>query len=186
MNLLLPPGYFDAAVCGKWPYLSVISDYWTLVWRIGIIDPPPQIRLLTPKTTNKTTTKSKGCAFLEFSHKNALQQALKLHQSELDGRKINVELTAGGGGKSDTRLQKVKERNKGLATQRVRIIFLYIPLQILSSWVIFRKLGQTKSKATRNRTASWVWKATKTLINFRCRWSTTYKAHLVRGRRWGR
>jgi len=32
---------------------------------------------------------------------------------------INVELTAGGGGKSETRLAKVRERNKALHTQRV-------------------------------------------------------------------
>lgn len=65
--------------------------------------------------------KSKGCAFVEFSHRNALQQGLKLHQSELEGRRINVELTVGGGGKSDTRLGKLKERNKGLFEQRVRL-----------------------------------------------------------------
>lgn len=37
----------------------------------------------------------------------------------LDGRMINVELTAGGGGKSENRLIKVKERNKALFVQRV-------------------------------------------------------------------
>ncbi|KAH8119912.1 hypothetical protein DFH11DRAFT_1721814 [Phellopilus nigrolimitatus] len=80
----------------------------------------PQVRLLTPKAG--TPTKSKGCAFLEFSHRNALQQGLKLHQSELEGRMINVELTAGGGGKSDKRLNKVKDRNRGLATQRTKLL----------------------------------------------------------------
>ena len=85
------------------------------------IDPPPTIRLITPKPTanSKPTVKSKGCAFVEFSHRNALQQGLKLHQSELDGRKINVELTAGGGGKGERRLEKVKQRNKELHEQRV-------------------------------------------------------------------
>lgn len=78
------------------------------------------MRLLTPKSG--TTAKSKGCAFLEFSHRNALQQALKLHQSELEGRKINVELTAGGGGKGDKRIVKVQERNRELANQRVRLL----------------------------------------------------------------
>ncbi|KAH9937220.1 uncharacterized protein B0H18DRAFT_969618 [Fomitopsis serialis] len=65
-------------------------------------DPPPTVRLLTPKATpsGRQSAKSKGCAFLEFTVKSALQQALKLHQSELDGRMINVELTAGGGGKA--------------------------------------------------------------------------------------
>jgi len=84
------------------------------------IDPPPTIRLRTPKPTpgSKPTIKSKGFAFLEFANKISLQQALKLHNSDLEGRKINVELTAGGGGKSETRIAKVKERNKELHEQR--------------------------------------------------------------------
>ncbi|KAL1760963.1 hypothetical protein FB107DRAFT_269668 [Schizophyllum commune] len=83
-------------------------------------EPPPEIRLLTPKTTKPgaAPTKSKGCAFLEFQNKTALQQALKLHQSELEGRLINVELTAGGGGKSEARLNKLKQRNKEMLTRR--------------------------------------------------------------------
>jgi len=87
------------------------------------LDPPPTIRLLTPKSNGQPTpaqkAKSKGCAFLEFSHRNALQQGLKLHQTMLDGRMINVELTAGGGGKGESRLTKVRERNKALLAQRV-------------------------------------------------------------------
>lgn len=86
-------------------------------------DPPPTIRLLAPKpAANKPSLrpaiKSKGCAFLEFKHRNALQQGLKLHHSSLDGRQINVELTAGGGGKGEARLSKLKERNKELESQR--------------------------------------------------------------------
>ncbi|PFH54852.1 hypothetical protein AMATHDRAFT_378 [Amanita thiersii Skay4041] len=83
-------------------------------------DPPPVIRLLTPKpnANAKSSTKSKGCAFLEFTHRGALQQALKLHQSKLDGRLINVELTAGGGGKGEVRLKKLQNRNKDLHGQR--------------------------------------------------------------------
>lgn len=55
---------------------------------------------------------------MEFNSRNALQQALKLHQSVLDGRKINVELTAGGGGKSEARLEKLKQRNRALHEER--------------------------------------------------------------------
>ncbi|KAH8992496.1 hypothetical protein EDB92DRAFT_1797317 [Lactarius akahatsu] len=89
----------------------------------SVCDPPPTVRLLTPKVTRTGTTvaKSKGCAFLEFSTRPTLQAALRLHQSELDGRRINVELTAGGGGKGDARLAKLKARNKELAGQRVRL-----------------------------------------------------------------
>ncbi|KAF8349703.1 hypothetical protein F5887DRAFT_942037 [Amanita rubescens] len=82
-------------------------------------DPPPDVRLLTPKdSAGKKTTKSKGCAFLEFTSQQGLQQALKLHQSNLDGRMINVELTAGGGGTGETRMKKLQERNKDLHNQR--------------------------------------------------------------------
>ncbi|EEB91914.1 hypothetical protein MPER_09654 [Moniliophthora perniciosa FA553] len=87
---------------------------------ILFLDPPPSVRLLTPKTTSssKPTAKSKGCAFLEFENRTALQQALKLHHSKLDGRTINVELTAGGGGNSEARISKLRERNKKLHGQR--------------------------------------------------------------------
>ncbi|EJD52117.1 hypothetical protein AURDEDRAFT_158968 [Auricularia subglabra TFB-10046 SS5] len=85
-------------------------------------NPPPTIRLLTPKpkpgVPPKPGVKSKGCAFLEFASHNTLQQGLKLHGSTLDGRVINVELTAGGGGKSEARLTKVRERNKALLQER--------------------------------------------------------------------
>lgn len=86
-------------------------------------DPPPTVRLLAPKPAankppSRPALKSKGCAFLEFKHRNALQQGLKLHHSSLDGRQINVELTAGGGGKGEARLSKLKQRNKELESQR--------------------------------------------------------------------
>ncbi|KAH7107076.1 hypothetical protein BKA62DRAFT_227492 [Auriculariales sp. MPI-PUGE-AT-0066] len=85
-------------------------------------NPPPNIRLLTPKVVPgqpaKPTIKSRGCAFLEFKSHNTLQQGLKLHNSTLDGRQINVELTAGGGGKSAGRLDKVRQRNKALGQER--------------------------------------------------------------------
>ena len=76
---------------------------------------------MTPKplAARKPINKSKGFAFLEFSAKSGLQQALKLHQSQLDSRMINVELTAGGGGKGEARLAKVRGRNKELYEQRV-------------------------------------------------------------------
>jgi nucleolar protein 6 len=76
--------------------------------------------------------KSKGCAFLEFKHRNALQQGLKLHHSSLDGRQINVELTAGGGGKGEARLSKLKERNKELESQRVSRVSSVVYLMLMN------------------------------------------------------
>ena len=60
--------------------------------------------------TNKTTGKSKGCAFLELSTKKIQAKALKLHQSTLCGRRINVEVTCGGGGKGERRMTKLKSK----------------------------------------------------------------------------
>ncbi|KXN88727.1 hypothetical protein AN958_06594 [Leucoagaricus sp. SymC.cos] len=100
--------------------LKYTTSVDTIQAHFSACDPPAEVRLLTPKasTTGKTTTKSKGCAFLEFQNKAALQQALKLHHSMLEGRMINVELTAGGGGKGEKRMEKLRERNKELLGQR--------------------------------------------------------------------
>ncbi|ODV87085.1 hypothetical protein CANARDRAFT_194985 [[Candida] arabinofermentans NRRL YB-2248] len=65
----------------------------------------------------------KGFAFLEFNHDGddiqaRIDSALKLHHSLLNNRKINVELTAGGGGNSNDRLTKIKEKNEKLMEER--------------------------------------------------------------------
>ncbi|GAA5920582.1 hypothetical protein JCM6882_006326 [Rhodosporidiobolus microsporus] len=84
----------------------------------------PTVRLLTPKSASASSTsaapQSKGCAFLEFTLASALQSALRLHQSTLPGhpRKINVELTAGGGGNSAARKAKIEEQRKKLTGER--------------------------------------------------------------------
>jgi nucleolar protein 6 len=109
--------------CGSFS-ASTFDD--TALLSFIVVDPPPAIRLLTPKPKSgapppSKAVKSKGCAFLEFSTKQALQQGLRLHHSVIDGRQINVELTAGGGGNSETRISKLKERNKELHGQRVRV-----------------------------------------------------------------
>ncbi|KAG8734576.1 hypothetical protein FRC10_011650, partial [Ceratobasidium sp. 414] len=87
-------------------------------------EPPPSIRLLTSKPrsgkpqTAAQAAKSKGCAFLEFSSHGAMQLAIRKHHTELVGRRINVELTAGGGGNSDQRKEKLRLRNRTLDEQR--------------------------------------------------------------------
>ncbi|KIM47808.1 hypothetical protein M413DRAFT_439487 [Hebeloma cylindrosporum] len=117
----------DTEKAGKQRFILFVGNlkYTTTLQAIqahfAACDPPPSVRLLTPKVVPGAPAqrpKSKGCAFLEFTHRNALQQGLKLHQSMLDGRMVNVELTAGGGGKSESRLTKVRERNKALLGQR--------------------------------------------------------------------
>lgn len=115
------------AACGT----PILPGIRVCILRLFSTDPPPTIRLLTQKQqrAGATVAKSKGCAFLEFTSKNSLQQALKLHHSTLDSRQINVELTAGGGGKSETRLSKLRERNKELAAQRVRHFLAFVVLK---------------------------------------------------------
>lgn len=49
-----------------------------------------------------------------------MQACLKLHHSLIQGRRINVELTAGGGGKSESRQEKIKTRNERVGGQRER------------------------------------------------------------------
>lgn len=86
----------------------------------------PAVRLLTPKSAPTPTSSSdspaapasKGCAFLEFTSATALQSALRLHHSTLSNRKINVELTAGGGGNSAARKAKLDEQRKKLTAER--------------------------------------------------------------------
>ncbi|WWC70813.1 uncharacterized protein I206_104765 [Kwoniella pini CBS 10737] len=79
----------------------------------------PSVRLLTTKATPENPkTKSRGIAFLELPNSTLMQAALKLHHSNLKGRTINVELTAGGGGKSEDRKRKINERNERVGVQR--------------------------------------------------------------------
>ncbi|KIO33781.1 hypothetical protein M407DRAFT_177847 [Tulasnella calospora MUT 4182] len=81
----------------------------------------PQVRMLTSKAKAKGKPEnSKGCAFVEFSSAAELNRALRLHNSELDGRTINVEMTVGGGGHGQNRANKLAKKNKSMERQRVR------------------------------------------------------------------
>jgi nucleolar protein 6 len=78
-------------------------------------DPPPMVRQLTKRVQNSSAKeKSRGCAFLEFPKASGLQNALRLHHTVLDGRIINVELSAGGGGNNATRVKRLKTKNAKL------------------------------------------------------------------------
>ncbi|OAX77402.1 hypothetical protein ACJ72_08300 [Emergomyces africanus] len=77
--------------------------------------------------SEKGGKKSRGFAFIEFDHYDRMKTCLKLyHHSSFDdgknpARKINVELTAGGGGsKSETRKARIFEKNSKLSEQRAR------------------------------------------------------------------
>jgi nucleolar protein 6 len=76
--------------------------------------------------TYKEGGKSKGYAFLEFDNWDRMRTCLKLyHHSEFDDgkskpRKINIELTSGGGGNSDSRRGKIGSKNEKLEEERKR------------------------------------------------------------------
>jgi hypothetical protein len=76
--------------------------------------------------THKEGGMSKGYAFLEFDNWDRMRTCLKLyHHSDFeDGkskpRKINIELTSGGGGNSDSRRGKIGSKNEKLEEERRR------------------------------------------------------------------
>jgi nucleolar protein 6 len=93
-------------------------------------------------STDKATGRSKGFAFVEFDGYDKMKTCLKLYHHSMfnpqakdaidrsnagstkvtqEGRRINVELTAGGGGgKSEGRRAKIEAKNKKLDEQRSR------------------------------------------------------------------
>lgn len=65
----------------------------------------------------------KGIAFLEFDNdtkeiQSKMELALKMHHLTVGDRKINVELTVGGGGNSENRVAKLKEKNEKMLQER--------------------------------------------------------------------
>ncbi|KAJ4147519.1 hypothetical protein LMH87_002031 [Akanthomyces muscarius] len=87
---------------------------------------PIAVRCLTNKGDTKHTCK--GIAFVEFAHVFQQRTCLdKFHHSMFDdgqseARKINVELSAGGGGKGDNRSEKIRQKNIKLEENRAKRI----------------------------------------------------------------
>jgi RNA recognition motif-containing protein len=75
-----------------------------------VSDKTLRIRMLT----NKKTKQSRGMAFVEIltGDPEFLFALLKLHQTYLKGRRINVERSAGGGKNSETRKTKLEQYKK--------------------------------------------------------------------------
>ncbi|KAL2149886.1 hypothetical protein VTH82DRAFT_7562 [Thermothelomyces myriococcoides] len=84
---------------------------------------PTSVRLLTRRDD---PTKSRGIAFVEFGSYDRMKTCLqKFHHTQFDDgksppRRINVELTAGGGGKTAARLEKIKQKNAKLNEERAQ------------------------------------------------------------------
>lgn len=108
--------------CGQKPHsvrlLTTRSD-------VGSLSASKQKSIAKGKAAD-TTIRSKGCAFVEFTSASALQKSLNLHHTVFGGRSINVELTAGGGGKSDKRTSRIQEKNTKLEEERKKLHEKYI------------------------------------------------------------
>lgn len=78
------------------------------------------------KAADPSAPTSKGCAFVEFKLAASLQKALQFHHTQFEGRNINVELTAGGGGKGDGRKEKIRKKNQDLEAERQKLHEKYV------------------------------------------------------------
>lgn len=80
---------------------------------------PTSVRCLTKRGGEEC----RGVAFVEFFDGRAQRACLdRFHHSLFEGRRINVELTAGGGGKTQFRKEKIRDKNKTLEENRARRI----------------------------------------------------------------
>ncbi|KAF2110088.1 hypothetical protein BDV96DRAFT_584340 [Lophiotrema nucula] len=84
---------------------------------------PTAVRL----STEKKTGKPRGFAFIEFDRFDRMETCLKKYQHSVfpdakrkEGRKINIELTAGGGGNTEARKEKIQVKNVKLQDERQR------------------------------------------------------------------
>ena len=78
-----------------------------------------KIRLLTDTKTKK----SRGMAFVELSSPESMYECLKLHLTHLDGRRINVERTSGGGRASKkSKISSFRESQASYISQTVEQI----------------------------------------------------------------
>ncbi|EPY51655.1 RNA-binding protein [Schizosaccharomyces cryophilus OY26] len=92
------------------------SDVETLQLHFKRAGQAPQVRIPTEKGTGR----QRGYAFVEYINprSDVISKALKFHHTLYKDRKINIELTAGGGGKKETRMNKIKEKNKKWTEER--------------------------------------------------------------------
>ena len=67
--------------------------------------------------SDSKTKKFRGVAFVELGDRDSLAAALGLHKSRLGHKKINVELSAGGGGNGAVRRQKIQAKRDRLNQQ---------------------------------------------------------------------
>ena len=62
--------------------------------------------------------KFKGFCFVECGNNDQFQKLLKMHHLKLKDRKVNIELSAGGGGNSKARREKISKKNEKITKFR--------------------------------------------------------------------
>ena len=98
------------AFLGNLPFDATEEDILRFFKGVGV----PEIRLRTDKKG-----KPRGFAFVEFTNTEEFQKALKLHHQMIRGRRVNVEVTAGGGGNGSKRKAKIQAKNQRIQKFRV-------------------------------------------------------------------
>lgn len=95
---------------GNLPYHASKEDIEKHFIRTGGVK---EVRLLTDKITGK----SRGCAYVEFLDSKSHRFGLRLHESMLGDRKINVEFTSRGRN-TPKRKERLKEKNRRMARMK--------------------------------------------------------------------
>ncbi|KAK6086110.1 RNA recognition domain-containing protein [Seiridium cupressi] len=139
---------------GNLPYTATTAD---IEKHFSAVQ-PIAVRLLHEKAN---PNKSRGIAFLEFAGFDHMKTCLKtMHHSTLtcqgrdhrgrpktEERTINVELTAGGGGNTEGRKEKIKAKNEKLDGERERRAVEEEKQRIKKEQERLAKEGQKKSGA---------------------------------------
>jgi nucleolar protein 6 len=100
------------AFIGNLPFDTTKEDIQTFFKCLGDI----QIRMRSDENG-----KFKGFCFIECSDNDQFQKILKMHHLKFGGRKINVELSAGGGGNSQARKKKIMQKNEKIKKYRISL-----------------------------------------------------------------
>jgi nucleolar protein 6 len=111
--------------CGEKPSVRLLTSKGDPA-KLAQLSKAKQKSIAKGKASDPSAPTSKGCAFLEFETASALQKALQYHHTQFQGRSINVELTAGGGGKGTDRKEKIKKKNQDLEVERQKIHEKYV------------------------------------------------------------
>ena len=88
---------------GQLPYSATAADVRRHFKSNGVAG-GVQVRLRTERDGS-----SRGTAFIEFDSESDVHTALRLHHSVMNGRRINVERTVGGGGSVEKRKQRLSD-----------------------------------------------------------------------------